>query len=86
VDHLARRRLTAPAIFALESLRPVSFVASQGLVVLGPIIRPFVGEADYDVLCDALEDRENVGWLIQRLEQAEAGATGGDSAGPEDPG
>lgn len=71
-DQIARRRLTAAAIFTLESMRPLSFVASQALVVLGPLIQPLLSLRDYDTFCDALEDRRNVDWLINRLEEADA--------------
>lgn len=65
---VVRRRLSPVAIFTLESSRPLSFLASQALVVLGPIVKALLSIGDYDVFCDALEDRANVDWLIQRIE------------------
>lgn len=69
---LIRRRMTAPAIFALESTRPLSFVASQALTVLGPLVQALLPLPRYQEFCEALEDRRNIDWLITRLEQAEA--------------
>ncbi len=70
-DVLVQRRLTAPAIMMLESVKPLSFIASQGLVVLGPLLQALLPVQDYDRFVAALESRENVEWLIRRLEQAE---------------
>lgn len=70
-QELIRRRMTAPAIFALESTRPLSFVASQALMVLGPLIQALLPLPRYQEFCEALEDRRNVDWLITRLEQGE---------------
>ena len=80
VDEIARRRLCSPAIFALESTMPLSFLASQALVVLGPIVKAILPVADYDVFCEALEDRRNVEWLIQALDEAESAAAGDHNA------
>lgn len=70
-DHLIRRRLEAPAILLLESVKPLSFIASQGLVFLGPLLQPLLSVKDYDTFTEALETRENVEWLIRRLEEGE---------------
>lgn len=70
-DHLIRRRLAAPAILLLESVKPLSFIASQGLVFLGPLLQPLLSVKDYDTFTEALESRENVEWLISRLEAGE---------------
>lgn len=71
---LIGRRLTAPAIFALESLKPLSYVSAQALVFLQPLVQLAVPVRDYELLAAALEDRANIEWLIQRLEAHEAGA------------
>lgn len=68
---LAARRLTAPAIFVLEAAMPLTYVASQALVLLKPFVQAIVGIKDYEVFAAALEDRGNVEWLIQQLEAAE---------------
>lgn len=70
-EGLAARRLTAPAIFVLESGMPLTYVASQALVLLRPFVQAIVGIQDYEVFAAAVEDRKNVEWLIQQLEAAE---------------
>ena len=79
---LARRRLTAPAIFILESMLPLSFVASQALVALRPLVQMVAGIREYEIFAAALEDRENVEWLLQQLEAAED--RGGSAAEEKD--
>ena len=72
-EGLAVRRLTAPAIFTLESTKPLSYVASQALIFFQPIVQGLLGIKDYEIFAAALEDRENIEWLIQRLEEHEEG-------------
>lgn len=73
-ERLIARRLTAPAIFVLESSRPLSFVASQALVFFQPIVQGLLGVKDYAVFAAAIEDRANIEWLIGELEAAEEGS------------
>lgn len=68
---LVARRLTAPAIFVLESALPLTYLASQSLVLLRPFVQTLIGLKDYEVFAAALEDRDNVEWLVQQLEAAE---------------
>jgi len=68
---IIKRRLTALALFTLESLKPLSFIASQVLIVFGPLIRTFLSVADYDVFIHAIQDRDNIEWMIQQLEIVE---------------
>jgi hypothetical protein len=70
-DKLIARRLEAPAILFLESLKPLSFLTAQGLIVLGPLLQPLLSVKDYDLLTESLENRDNLEWLIRRLEDAE---------------
>ena len=52
---VVKRGLEVPAIMALEIHRPVAFVASQGLIVLGPLLGPLLG----------LERMQNVSRLLR---------------------
>lgn len=69
---IERRGLATLAIFTLESLRPLSFVGSQVLVVLGPVLQSLFSIKEYEVFCDAVEDRANLDWLVERLERGQA--------------
>jgi len=59
--------MVAPAILFLEAHKPLSFLASQFLLLSQPTLEPFLGGAvrEYALL---LEDRENVETILSRLE------------------
>ena len=70
IERLARRieaaGMVAPAIAFLEANKPFSFLGSQALLFLQPLLSPFLpGTEGYVAF---LEDRENVERLIRRLE------------------
>ncbi len=84
-DLVSERRLGMPAIFMLEAGRPLSFVASQALIFFEPILEAFCSPGDYHLVAEGLESRENIEWLIQRLEAAEeARSHPSDEADPQD--
>ena len=41
-EEVKARRMTTPAIFFLEMMRPLNFVGSQAMIFFGPIISAFV--------------------------------------------
>ncbi len=59
----------APALLLLEMHRPLSFLASQFLLVAGPLLSPLVGRDTVTSYVSLLEDRDSVGRLISRLEE-----------------
>ncbi len=71
VGQIVRRRLTAPALFVLETAKPLSFIASQALIFFQPIVQTMLSVQDYQTFALAIEDRDNVEWMIQQLEAAE---------------
>ena len=74
-DKLARRivdlRLTPVAIVMLESGKPVSFVGSQLMVFLQPIITAVFPFKQYDEIAALLEERANLELFIRRIERLE---------------
>jgi len=67
-DLIVHRRLEVPAIMALESLRPMNFLASQVMVMLQPFLG-FVTDDSFFVSCQAaFEKRDSVNFLIEYLE------------------
>jgi hypothetical protein len=68
---LVDRHLAAPAIFMLESTRPLSFLASQGMLFLQPIVESVLTIPEYDSFQRMLERRENIGRLIEQIEELE---------------
>ncbi|MBM3322477.1 hypothetical protein FJY69_03225, partial [candidate division WOR-3 bacterium] len=61
-------RLTPVAIVILESSKPLSFVGSQMMVFLQPVITAVFPFRQYDEVTALLEDRANVEALIQTIE------------------
>ena len=67
---IVSRRLTAPAIFFLESCSPLSFVGSQAMIVMEPFIHAIFNLPDYRKFALIMERRENVNALITMIEIA----------------
>ncbi len=72
LDAVAKRvvgmRLAVPAVFFLESTKPLSFLGSQLLIFLQPFVQAFLTINSYERFTHMMEDRENVENLIQRME------------------
>ena len=66
---VVRMGLAVPAIFFLESTKPLSYVGSQALVFLEPFVKSFLNLASYDRFTAMLEDRRNVEKLLVRIEK-----------------
>ena len=68
-DGIARRRLTAPALFFLESMKPLNFVGSQTLHFFRPMVQMIWSNPDrYDRLARLLEQRGTIELILRRLE------------------
>jgi hypothetical protein len=65
---VVRMGLAVPAIFLLESTKPLSYVGSQVLVFLEPFVKSILTVASYDRFVTLLEDRRNVEKLLRRIE------------------
>lgn len=68
-DQVVRRRLAPVALVVLETGRPLSFVGSQALVFLDPLVKLFLNVKDYDLFVKLLEDRDRVEQLIAAIEE-----------------
>jgi hypothetical protein len=69
---VVRYRMTVPAIFFLESVKPLSFIGSQALVFFEPFVRALFAAPDYDRFATLMERRENLEALLVRIEQQDA--------------
>ncbi len=81
---IAARGLASVAIFVLESSRPINFIAAEFMVFLEPFARVFMPTEKYRLIVEALHDRQNLAWLVDRLEELEeqrAAARRGDKGG-----
>lgn len=70
-DAITSRQLTAPAIFLLESVRPLNFIGSQLMHALGPLASMVIEPARWNAVAEALEDRATLESLIRRIESRE---------------
>ncbi len=68
---LVERRLGAPALFMLESLRPLNFVISQAMAFLSPIIKIVSDQSKIDQFQELLEKRESIPYICNEIHQLE---------------
>lgn len=72
---IVRRGMSVPAVFFIESLKPLNFIGSQALVFFGPVIESlFPKNGIYD-FAELMEDRDNVDRLLLRIEELESRKT-----------
>ena len=67
-EKIVNKKASVLAIFLLESTKYISFVAGQTLIFLGPILTFFVNDKKYYDFINLLEKRENVEFLISKIE------------------
>lgn len=76
IEKLARKtvekRMSVPAIMFLESVKPLNFIGAQTMVFFEPVIQAVFNFRDYNTLREALEKRETIEILIQRIEAHDA--------------
>ena len=68
-EFVVKRKMAAPAILFLESTKPLNFIGSQFLVVLGPLIKVFFNVTEFDRIVELMEKRDNVERLICAIEK-----------------
>jgi hypothetical protein len=68
---IARWGLVAPAIAFLEANKPLSFVGSQALLMLQPVVDMFIARELTSDLADLLADRKRLERLLDSLATVE---------------
>lgn len=76
------RGLASPAIFLVESLAPLSFLGSQLVHALTPVLEAVASPRDIERLARLLERRETPSLLVERLRWFDEAAQ--PSSGPAD--
>lgn len=71
-ERVVRWKMTVPAIVFLESVKPLNYIGSQTLVFFEPIVQSIFDFKEYDSFRKAMERRENVERLMQKIEAADA--------------
>jgi hypothetical protein len=61
--------MTVPAIFFLESMKPLSFVGSQALHFFEPLVHAFFRMDEYERFAALMERRENLEVLLVKIEE-----------------
>lgn len=69
---LVRMRMSVPAIFLLESSKPLAFVGGQLLIFLEPFVQSLFNFAQYQRFALLMEDRDNWEALVRKIEDLEA--------------
>ena len=67
-EKIVNKKASVLAIFLLESTKYISFIAGQTLIFLGPILTLFINDKKYYTFINLLEKRENVEFLISKIE------------------
>jgi len=65
-------RMAVPAILFIESVKPLNYIGSQAMVFFEPIVQTIFNFRDYEVFQRALERRENIENLLQKIEKYDA--------------
>ncbi len=65
-------RMGVPAILFLESVKPLNYIGAQTMVFFEPIVQSIFNFKDYNIFRTALERRENIENLLQKIEKYDA--------------
>ena len=68
-QRIVKHGMATPAIFFLDMSKYVSFLGSQIMVFLGPIITVFIRGHKYYKIAELLEDRNNIEFLLCEIER-----------------
>ena len=77
---IMRRGMAIPAIFFLESAKPLNYVGAQAMVFFGPMVRILFESPNYYRYTELLEDRASVELLLQMIEGLVEEADKGEKA------
>lgn len=70
-DTVVKWHMTVPAIFFLEMHKPVSYIGSQFMIVMSPIMHMLFPAEQYDRVQKLMEDRQNIETLLCLIEEKE---------------
>jgi hypothetical protein len=82
-ERVVRMGLAVPAVFFLESVKPLSFVGSQALVFFEPFVRAFLVMPDYERFARLMEDRAAIERLLIAIEGRDEEARAAERAAKE---
>src|SRR5262245_32135166 len=68
---IARRRMTTPALIALEMHRPFNYLSAQVLHFFQPFVSAVMNADEYEEFAQFLEQRGSIDYFVARLEAHE---------------
>jgi hypothetical protein len=71
-EKIVARRMAAPSILFLGSVRPLNSIGSQAMVFLRPFLSGLLNPADYDRMTEIVDRREGIGALMDAIEAEQA--------------
>jgi hypothetical protein len=69
---VVQKRMTVPAIVFIESVKPLNFIGAQVMVFFEPIVQSLFEFKSYNIFREAIENRDNVELLMQKIEKYDA--------------
>jgi DNA repair photolyase len=69
---VVEKRMTVPALMFIESVKPLNFIGSQVMVFFEPIVQSLFDFRSYTIFREAIESRDNVELLMQKIEKYDA--------------
>jgi hypothetical protein len=69
---IVRRRLTVPAIFFLETAKPLNYIGAQAMVFFGPFVQILFESPNYYRYTELLEERTTLELLLRMVEELES--------------
>ena len=68
-NFIVKRRMSAPALMTIESLRPLNFIGSQILHFLAPFAEIIFNSREYQEFAILLEKEEYIKLLLKRIDE-----------------
>ena len=68
-EFFASRRMGAPAILFIESLRPLHFLGSQVMYFLSPFVNVIFQGQEFEEFAAIIHEEENVKYLLDRIDE-----------------
>ncbi|HNV70395.1 MAG TPA: hypothetical protein PKO06_11905 [Candidatus Ozemobacteraceae bacterium] len=68
---IVSRGMSVPAVFALELMKPLSFISASSLTFMGPILETLIDPQKIEKMSCVLEDRNRVEALLVAIETLE---------------
>ena len=70
--YIVKRHMGSAAILAIESLRPMNFIASQLMYFLSPFAEIIFNGKEYEEFAALIEKQEYVKLLVDRIDELDA--------------